>query len=93
MSREQWEVIFFGDGSDGSDADASDRLAAEHEHFFVLHLPISGGPCRSRNVGIDRAPRIHVFNTCHHDWFQPEALARIVSGPEKRNLKTAAEMP
>lgn len=83
MAPGDFEVIFVDDGSTDGTGARLDRLAAEHAHFQVVHIPNSGWPSRPRNLGIDRARGRYVQFADNDDWFGTEALQRLYAYAEE----------
>ncbi len=77
MQPEQFEVIFVDDGSTDATAERLNRLAAEHRHIRVIHIPASGAPGRPRNVGLAAARGEYVQFLDADDELAPEALDRL----------------
>src|SRR5919199_608097 len=77
LTEHEYEVIFVDDGSTDGTPERLDRLAAEHEHVRVEHIPNSGWPGRPRNVGIAMARGEFVFFVDNDDWVEREALERL----------------
>jgi poly(ribitol-phosphate) beta-N-acetylglucosaminyltransferase len=70
-------VIFVDDGSTDDTPERLDRLAEEHEHVRVKHIPNSGWPGKPRNVGIDMARGEFVYFVDNDDYVGHEALERM----------------
>ncbi|MFD6426923.1 glycosyltransferase family 2 protein [Streptomyces sp. NPDC060198] len=77
MDPGDFEVILVDDGSTDGTGARLDRLAAEHAHFQVVHIPNSGWPSRPRNLGIEHARGTYVQFADNDDWFGTEALQRL----------------
>src|SRR5919199_2820654 len=77
LTKHEYEVIFVDDGSTDATPERLDRLAQEHAHVRVEHIPNSGWPGRPRNVGIDMARGEFVYFVDNDDWIGPEALERL----------------
>ena len=77
MSSADYEVVFVNDGSTDETPEKLERLAGEHDHVKVLHIPNSGWPGRPRNVGIDNSVGEYIQFVDHDDELAPEALERL----------------
>ncbi len=73
----EYEVIFVDDGSTDATPERLDRLAQEHSHVRVEHIPNSGWPGRPRNVGIEMARGEFVYFVDNDDYVGEEALERL----------------
>jgi glycosyltransferase involved in cell wall biosynthesis len=71
------ELIFVDDGSTDASPERLDRLAAEHDHVRVEHMPNSGWPGRPRNRGIELATGDFVYFVDNDDWLDAAALERL----------------
>jgi len=79
LGADRIEVIYVDDGSDdGRTPDLIDRIVADMPNARVFHEPASGSPGRPRNVGLANAKGDYVFFADHDDWFDSEALERLV---------------
>ncbi|HVV74787.1 MAG TPA: glycosyltransferase family 2 protein [Mycobacteriales bacterium] len=73
------EIIYVDDGSDdGRTPKLIDQVVANTPNARVFHEPASGSPGRPRNVGLANAQGDYVFFADHDDWFDQEALERLV---------------
>jgi glycosyltransferase involved in cell wall biosynthesis len=77
MSPDELELIFVDDGSTDDSPERLDRLAAEHPHVKVIHIPNSGWPGKPRNVGTDAALGEYVQYVDQDDAMGAEALERM----------------
>lgn len=78
MPRERFEVIFVDDGSTDGTAERLNRLANEHGHIRVIHIPASGAPGRPRNIGLAAARGDYVQFLDADDELAPRALERLL---------------
>lgn len=77
LSPDDYELIFVDDGSTDGTSERLDRVAGEHPHVRVEHIPNSGWPGRPRNVGLDLAAGEYVYFVDNDDWLGDEALERL----------------
>ena len=77
IRRERFEVIFVDDGSTDGTARRLTRLAGEHGHIRVIHIPASGAPGRPRNIGLEAARGDYVQFLDADDELAPRALERL----------------
>jgi hypothetical protein len=77
MRPERFEVIFVNDGSTDGTAERLNRLAGEHRHIRVIHIPASGAPGRPRNIGLEAARGDYVQFLDADDELAPRALERL----------------
>jgi glycosyltransferase involved in cell wall biosynthesis len=76
---DRFEVVYVDDGSnDGRTPELIDRTVAAMPNARGFHEPPSGSPGRPRNIGLAHATGEYVFFADHDDWFDPEALERLV---------------
>jgi glycosyltransferase involved in cell wall biosynthesis len=73
----EYEVVFVDDGSTDATPARLDRLAEEHEHVRVEHIPNSGWPGKPRNIGIEMARGEFVYFVDNDDYVGHEALERL----------------
>ena len=79
LGPQRIQIIYVDDGSDDGRTPAMiDRIVANTPNAQVFHEPASGSPGRPRNVGLAHAQGDYVFFADHDDWFDPEALERLV---------------
>jgi hypothetical protein len=79
LGAERIEIIYVDDGSDDGRTPAMlDQIVAETPNARVFHEPPSGSPGRPRNVGLANAQGEYVFFADHDDWFDSQALERLV---------------
>jgi glycosyltransferase involved in cell wall biosynthesis len=79
LGSDRIEIIYVDDGSnDGRTPAMIDRIVAATPNARVFHEPASGSPGRPRNVGLANARGEFVFFADHDDWFDPQALERLV---------------
>ena len=77
MRRDRFEVILVDDGSTDGTPERLDRLASEHQHIRVIHIPASGAPGRPRNVGLEAAGGEYVQFLDADDELARTALSRL----------------
>ncbi|MEU3185647.1 glycosyltransferase family 2 protein [Streptomyces sp. NPDC006923] len=73
----EFEVLFVDDGSTDESPDRLDKLAAEHPHFRVIHIPNSGWPGKPRNIGVSEAKGEYVQFVDQDDHLASDALRRL----------------
>lgn len=79
LGADRIEIIYVDDGSnDGRTPLMIDQIVANTRNARAFHEPASGSPGRPRNVGLANARGDYVFFADHDDWFDPEALERLV---------------
>ena len=86
MATDQFEVVFVDDGSTDATAERLNRLAAEHQHIRVIHIPASGAPGRPRNVGLEAARGEYVQFLDADDELAPRALERLYPDGQPERL-------
>ena len=77
LPPKDFEVLFVDDGSTDDSPDRLDKLAAEHAHFRVIHIPNSGWPGKPRNVGVTEAEGEYVQFLDQDDHLASDALRRL----------------
>ena len=77
LPADEYELIFVDDGSTDETPARLDRLAEEHPHVRVEHIPNSGWPGKPRNIGIEIARGEFVYFVDNDDYVGPEALERL----------------
>jgi poly(ribitol-phosphate) beta-N-acetylglucosaminyltransferase len=77
LPSHEYEVVFVDDGSTDATPERLDRLAEEHEHVRVEHIPNSGWPGKPRNVGIEMARGEFVYFVDNDDHVGHQALERL----------------
>lgn len=77
LPAEEFEVLFVDDGSTDDTPERLDRLAEEHPHFRVIHIPNSGWPGKPRNVGVAEARGEYVQFLDQDDHLGTDALRRL----------------
>ena len=85
MSRQEYEVVFVDDGSTDETPEKLDRLAREHEHVKVLHIPNSGWPGRPRNLGIENSTGEYIQFVDHDDELASDALEHLHAYAKENN--------
>ncbi|MEU1892421.1 glycosyltransferase involved in cell wall biosynthesis [Streptomyces pristinaespiralis] len=73
----EFEVLFVDDGSTDDTPERLDKLAAEHPHFRVIHIPNSGWPGKPRNIGVAEALGEYVQFLDQDDHLGTDALRRL----------------
>lgn len=71
------ELLFVDDGSTDDTPARLDKLAAEHSHVRVIHIPNSGWPGKPRNIGVAEARGEYVHFVDQDDFMAPDALRRL----------------
>ncbi|GAA4597056.1 glycosyltransferase family 2 protein [Planotetraspora phitsanulokensis] len=71
------ELLFVDDGSSDDTPERLDKLAAEHSHVRVIHIPNSGWPGKPRNIGVAEARGEYVHFVDQDDYLAPDALRRL----------------
>ncbi|MEU0371804.1 glycosyltransferase family 2 protein [Streptomyces sp. NPDC006283] len=77
LPAEQFEVVFVDDGSTDDTPERLDKLAAQHPHFRVIHIPNSGWPGKPRNIGVAEARGEYVQFLDQDDHLGTDALRRL----------------
>ncbi|MFE4832040.1 glycosyltransferase family 2 protein [Streptomyces sp. NPDC056672] len=72
-----FEVLFVNDGSTDDTPGRLDKLAEEHPHFRVIHIPNSGWPGKPRNIGVSEAKGEYVQFVDQDDHMASDALRRM----------------
>ncbi|WP_232788815.1 glycosyltransferase family 2 protein [Streptomyces odonnellii] len=72
-----FEVLFVDDGSTDDSPARLDKLADEHPHFRVIHIPNSGWPGKPRNIGVSEARGEYVQFVDQDDHLASDALRRL----------------
>ncbi|MFJ4921899.1 glycosyltransferase family 2 protein [Streptomyces sp. NPDC088725] len=77
LPAEDFEVLFIDDGSTDDSPARLDKLAEEHPHFRVIHIPNSGWPGKPRNIGVSEAEGEYVQFVDQDDYLASDALRRL----------------
>ncbi|ATW48494.1 glycosyl transferase [Streptomyces peucetius subsp. caesius ATCC 27952] len=77
LPADEFEVLFVNDGSTDDTAERLDKLAKEHPHFRVIHIPNSGWPGKPRNIGVAEAKGEYVQFVDQDDYLASDALRRL----------------
>jgi glycosyltransferase involved in cell wall biosynthesis len=77
MPSENFEVLFVDDGSTDDTPARLDKLAEEHPHFRVIHIPNSGWPGKPRNIAVAEARGEYVQFVDQDDYLASDALRRL----------------
>lgn len=77
LDPNEFEAVFVDDGSTDGTSARLDRLAQDHSHFRVIHIPNSGWPGKPRNVGTEAARGEYVQYVDQDDFLGPDALRRL----------------
>jgi glycosyltransferase involved in cell wall biosynthesis len=77
LPAEELELLFVDDGSTDGTPERLDKLAAEHSHVRVIHIPNSGWPGKPRNIGVEEARGEYVHFVDQDDYLAPDALRRL----------------
>ncbi len=86
MPGHDFEIIVVDDGSDEAAAQRLDEAARAQPGVRAIHHPTnSGWPGRPRNLGMDAARGEFIFFADVDDWFEPEALERMVAYGEEHD--------
>jgi glycosyltransferase involved in cell wall biosynthesis len=83
LPTDEYEVIFVDDGSTDETPARLDKLAQEHRHVRVEHIPNSGWPGKPRNVGIEMARGEFVYFVDNDDYVGRQALGRMYERAQK----------
>ncbi|MFI5757137.1 glycosyltransferase family 2 protein [Streptomyces sp. NPDC051569] len=78
-----FEVLFVDDGSTDDTPARLDKLALEHPHFRVIHIPNSGWPGKPRNIGVAEAKGTYVQFLDQDDHLASDALRRLCEMGER----------
>lgn len=77
LPPQEVELLFVDDGSTDDTPARLDRLAEQHPHLRVIHIPNSGWPGKPRNVGTEAARGEYVLFMDQDDALEPGSLERM----------------
>jgi glycosyltransferase involved in cell wall biosynthesis len=77
LPADEFEVLFVDDGSTDDSPARLDKLAGQHSHFRVIHIPNSGWPGKPRNIGVAEARGEYVQFVDQDDNMASDALRRL----------------